>query len=141
MRPWGIAGVALLLGVPVCAQSAGDGPAIDFARDVRPILRDHCLSCHSAAKKKGQLRLDSRPAAFKGGLAGKAIVPGKSGDSRLVKLLVDPDEDARMPQKAPRLSKEKIELLRRWIDQGAVWPDAVAGEDAAPAHWSYLKPA
>jgi len=140
MRPWGIAAVALLLGVSVQAQSSGDGPAIDFARDVRPILREHCVSCHSASKKKGQLRLDARSAAFKGGMSGKVIVPGKGRESLLYKLLVDADEDARMPQKAPRLAAEKIEILRRWIDQGAAWPDAVAGEDAVAAHWSTIKP-
>ncbi len=144
MRSWRIAALALLLGVPALAQDRqvglGDGPAIDFARDVRPILREHCVSCHSASKKKGQLRLDARSAAFKGGMSGKAIVAGKGRESLLYKLLVDADEDARMPQKAPRLAAEKIEILRRWIDQGAAWPDAEAGEDAVAAHWSMMKP-
>ena len=138
MRPWAIAGLALLLGVAARGQEAA--PAVDFLRDVRPIFRDHCLSCHSAAKKKGQLRLDARSAAMKGGMAGKAILPGKGAESPLVKLLADADPDARMPQKAPPLPKEKIDLLRRWIDQGAPWPDAAAGEDAVAPHWSYLKP-
>src|SRR4051812_27990194 len=140
MRPWTAAALALLLAIPARGQSAGDGPAVDFARDVRPLLRDHCLSCHSAAKKKGQLRLDSRSAAFKGGLGGKAIVPGKGRESLLYKLLVDPDEEARMPQKAPRLAAEKTDRILRWIDQGAPWPDALAGEEAAAPHWSFLKP-
>jgi len=140
MRSWGLAAVALLLGVSAHAQGVGDGPAIDFARDVRPILREHCVSCHSASKKKGQLRLDARSAAVKGGLSGKAILPGKGRESLLYKLLVDADEDARMPQKAPRLAAEKIELLRRWIDQGASWPDSEAGEDAVALHWSTMKP-
>src|SRR5262245_31193326 len=137
MRPWAIAGLALLLGVSVRAQ---DAPPVDFVRDIRPILRDHCLSCHSAAKRKGQLRLDARSAALKGGLTGKSIVPGKAAESPLYKLLVDADDDARMPQKAPPLPKEKIELVRRWIDQGATWPDAAAGEDGLAAHWSYVQP-
>jgi hypothetical protein len=140
MRPWGTAALALLLGISVRAEGADDGPAVEFARDVRPILREHCLSCHSAAKRKGQLRLDARSAAFKGGQNGKAILPGKSGESPLYKLLVDADDDARMPQKAPRLPAEKIEILRRWIDQGALWPDAEAGEDAIAAFWSSIKP-
>src|SRR5436190_3347175 len=138
MRRWGMAALALLLGAS--AQAQGDGPTIDFARNVRPILREHCVSCHSAAKKKGQLRLDVRSAAFKGGMAGKAILPGKGRESLLYKLLVDADDDARMPQKAPRLAAEKIEILRRWIDQGASWPDSEAGEDAVAAHWSTIKP-
>src|SRR5687768_17878450 len=136
MRPSAFAGLAFLLGLAARAQDV----AVDFVRDVRPIFRDSCVSCHSAAKKKGQLRLDSRSAAMKGGMAGKAILPGKGAESPLVKLLEDPDPDARMPQKAPPLPKEKIDLLRRWIDQGAPWPDAAAGEDAAAPHWSYLKP-
>src|SRR5256885_15439050 len=115
MRAWGIGGPALAPGLPVQAQ---DAPAIDFARDVRPLLREHCLSCHSAAKKKGQLRLDARSAAFKGGITGKAILPGKGRDSLLYKLLSDADEDARVPQKAPRLPADRIELIRRWIDPG-----------------------
>jgi len=129
----------VLLGGAARAQDAGS--AVEFARDVRPILRDHCLSCHSAAKKKGQLRLDARSAAMKGGLGGKAIVPGKASESPLFLLLTHPDDDSRMPQKAPRLAAAQIDVIRRWIDQGATWPDAVAGEDAPAAHWSYLKPA
>ena len=138
MRLGAIAGVALLLAGSAPAQ---DGPAVDFVRDIRPIFRDHCLSCHSAAKKKGQLRLDARSAAMKGGMAGKAIVPGKAAESLLYTLLVERDPDARMPQKAPPLAKGQVELIRRWIDQGAPWPDAAAGEDAVAAHWAYLRPA
>jgi len=129
-------GLSVLLG----GASQETSSPVDFVRDVRPILRDHCLSCHSAAKKKGQLRLDARSAALKGGMAGKAIVPGKSAESPLYQLLVDADDDARMPQKAPPLPKDKIDVIRRWIDQGAPWPDAAAGEDAGGVHWSYLKP-
>jgi hypothetical protein len=141
MRSGVAAALAFVLGVSAQAQGSGDGPALDYARDVRPILREHCFSCHSAAKKKGQLRLDARSAAFRGGMSGKAILPGKGRESLLYKLLVDADDSARMPQKAPRLAAEKIEILRRWIDQGAPWPDAEAGEDAVAAHWSTVKPA
>jgi hypothetical protein len=137
MRFWATAAAAVLLAGPAPAQEA----AVDFVRDVRPIFREHCVSCHSAAKKKGNFRLDSRAAAMKGGMAGKAILPGKGAESPLVKLLVDPDPDARMPQKAPPLPREKVELLRRWIDQGARWPDSAAGDEAGAVHWSYVKPA
>src|SRR5688572_13198423 len=102
MRRWTVAGLAMaLLGGAARAQDAGS--AVDFVRDVRPILRDHCLSCHSASKKKGQLRLDARSAAMKGGFGGRAIVPGKAAESPLYTLLIHPDGDARMPQKAPPL--------------------------------------
>jgi hypothetical protein len=140
MRSWGIAGVALLLGVSVPGLGAADDPAVDFGRDVQPILRDHCLSCHSKTKRKGQLRLDSRSSAFKGGQGGQAILPGKGRESLLYKVLVEPDEEARMPQKAPRLAAAKVDAILRWIDQGAAWPDALAGEDAVTPHWSFVRP-
>ncbi|HZE98860.1 MAG TPA: PSD1 and planctomycete cytochrome C domain-containing protein [Planctomycetota bacterium] len=111
---------------------------VDFDRDIRPILKASCLKCHGAeGKPKGQLRLDLRAAAFRGGAGGQAIIPGKSADSPLYKLLVDPDDDARMPQKAPRLSTAQIELIRRWIDEGVRWPEDDHGGEQL--HWS-LRP-
>jgi hypothetical protein len=111
---------------------------VDFDRDVRPIFATSCLKCHGAeGKPKGQLRLDLRSAAFRGGAGGKAIVPGKSAESPLYKLLIDPDEDARMPQKAPRLAEGQIALIRRWIDEGARWPEDRSA--AGSVHWS-LRP-
>src|SRR5581483_10127649 len=98
--------------------------AVDFDRDIRPLFKASCLKCHGAeAKPKGQFRLDLRAAAFRGGAGGKAIVPGKAAESPLYRLLIDPDEDARMPQKAPRLAEGQIALIRRWIDEGARWPE------------------
>src|SRR5437870_6204430 len=113
--------------------------AVDFARDVEPILKASCLKCHGAEKPKGQLRLDSKPHAMKGGISGAVIVPGKGAESPLVKLLLLEDPDERMPRKAEPLSKEKIELLRRWIDGGAAWPDA-PGAAKLEKHWAYVKP-
>ena len=73
----------------------------DFDRDIRPIFQASCVKCHGAeGKPKGQFRLDLRAAAFRGGTSGKAIVPGKPAESPLYKLLLDGDEDVRMPQKA-----------------------------------------
>jgi len=113
------------------------GP-VDFDRDIRPIFQASCIKCHGAeGKPKGQFRLDLRAAAMRGGAAGKAILPGKGAESLLYRLLLDEDEDARMPQKAPRLPKAQIDLIRRWIDEGARWPDEAAGADLA--HWS-LRP-
>jgi len=111
---------------------------VDFDRDIRPIFKASCFKCHGAeGKPKGQFRLDLRAAAFRGGVGGKAIVPGRSAESPLYKLLVDPDEDARMPQKAPRLDAARVALVKRWIDEGAVWPEDKAGGDGT--HWS-LRP-
>jgi hypothetical protein len=122
-------------------QPVPPGPnAVDFVRDVQPVFKAACLKCHGPERPKGQFRIDSRLLALKGGVSGKVIVPGNGKDSLLVKLLLEGDEESRMPQKAPPLPKATIELIRAWIDQGAVWPDAVAGDAKVEVHWAYLKP-
>ncbi len=114
--------------------------AVDFARDVQPILTAACHKCHGRDKHMGKLRLDTRRLAQKGGASGPVIVPGKSVDSRLYQAIVDPDPDERMPRKADALPAEQIAVIRAWIDQGAVWPDAVAGAEGDDRHWAYVTP-
>jgi hypothetical protein len=123
------------LGAP--GQSAPD--KVNFRRDVEPILRESCLKCHGAEKPKGQFRLDSKAHAMKGGISGPAILPGKGADSPLVKLLLLQDADERMPRKAEPLPQGKIDLLRRWIDEGATWPEESGGAKVEK-HWAYLRP-
>jgi WD40 repeat protein len=94
-----------------------------YWKDIRPILRKHCTSCHSAKHLKeldvsGGLALDSFEAFIKS--PAKATVRiGKSSDSLLIHLLVSADENKRMPLGGSPLSGEKIALIRRWIDDGA----------------------
>src|SRR5262245_34793476 len=109
-------------GLPALAQGKQDGapaPKVDFVRDVQPIFKASCVECHGAKKPKASFRLDSKAHALKGGIGGKAILPGKGAESPLIKLLLSTDADERMPRKADPLPKAKIELLRAWIDQGA----------------------
>src|SRR6185369_981644 len=129
----------LLLLLPLVPQ---DPPAakVDFSRDIQPIFKTSCLKCHGAEKPKGQFRLDVQALALKGGVSGKAILPGNSKESLLVKLLLEKDDENRMPQKAPALAPAKIDLVRAWIDQGAVWPDSAAGDVKVETHWAYVKP-
>ncbi len=122
------------------AQEASGPDRVDFVRDIQPLFKAHCLKCHGSEKPKGQLRLDSKPLALKGGVSGKVIVPGDAKGSRLVELLVAADPDDRMPAKAEPLAPEKIELVRRWIDEGAVWPDSASVEATIQKHWAYVKP-
>ena len=110
--------------LPEPKQSA-PGREIDFQREIAPILRESCLKCHGPGKQKGKLRLDRRQDALRGGEDGPAIVPGDRSHSPLFKLLLEKDPDTRMPQKADPLPPDQIDLLGRWIDQGAPWPDGV----------------
>ena len=122
----------------------------DFSRDVRPMFEQHCVKCHGPEKQKGGLRFDAKEGALKTGESGeRAIVPGHASQSRLVKLISSTDNDERMPPKGERLSASQIELLKRWIDSGAEWPEAVAASGVKARsemvvteedrrHWSFL---
>ncbi|HXF11491.1 MAG TPA: c-type cytochrome domain-containing protein, partial [Desulfuromonadaceae bacterium] len=99
---------------------------IDFVKDIKPILEVSCVSCHLEGHAKGKLRLDKKAEAFKGGENGQAIVPGKPEKSLLyTSTTLPPDHDDLMPpkKKGGPLSKDEIDLLRLWIEQGASWPD------------------
>ena len=134
-----VALAALFLVLPAAPRAADPPPkAVDFERDVKPIFAKHCVSCHGAEKAKSGLRLDQRTAALAGGDGGKVIVPGKSADSTLIKLVLHDDADVRMPPKKPRLAPAEIATLQAWIDQGAQGPDDAV--KANPADWWSFKP-
>ena len=120
----------LLAAVGVCANAAEEKAKriVDFARDIQPILAKRCWECHGEQDHEGGLRLDVRKLVMQGGDSGRAIVSGKSVDSLLVGRIVSTDEDERMPLGEEPLPQAEIDLLRRWVEQGAEWPDAFAGE-------------
>ena len=98
------------------------GEAVDFARDVLPILEERCHACHGPALETASLRLDSRELAMKGGDSGLVIIPRKSVKSLLIQRLTDSKLGIRMPPTGA-LPEREIVTLRAWIDQGAQWPD------------------
>jgi hypothetical protein len=78
---------------------------------------------------------------LRGGDSGEAaIVPGDSGKSELLRRILSADKDEMMPPKGDRLSAGEIQMLRDWIDQGASWPDAFAGDDTGREHWAFRPP-
>jgi hypothetical protein len=112
------------------ATKAQARPA-DFNRDIRPILSDNCFTCHGPDEKQRQarLRFDIREGAFaKAGV----IVPGAAARSKLIQRVTATDPALRMPppESGHTLTDKQIELLRRWIDEGAKWE----------THWAYLPP-
>ena len=111
----------LLACVPLRAADVALPPAaktkIEFARDIEPLLAKRCLACHGAQQQMSGLRLDQKDAALKGGAAGVDILPGKSAESRLIRLVAGVDQKF-MPPMGAHLTAEEIGLLRAWIDQG-----------------------
>jgi mono/diheme cytochrome c family protein len=127
------------------AENAPDtiaGPAeVNFVRDIQPIFAENCLKCHDGVKHKGGMRLDSKATAFIGGDSGDpSIVPHDISKSKLIQLVRGDDPSAVMPPKGKRLSTAQIDLLVRWVKQGAQWPDGVDRPSAVLAHWSFNKP-
>ncbi|MFT5127339.1 MAG: WD40 repeat protein [Rhodothermales bacterium] len=94
------------------------------------LLGDHCLRCHNADKRKGELRLDTRAAAIKGGENGTALVPGKADESPLISSL-SPDSDPHMPPKK-QVSVAEIATLRAWVNAGAEWDKPLRPREAPP---------
>ncbi len=118
-----------LCGVSLLAQSAKKA---DFGRDVQPILREHCFGCHGPSQQMRGLRLDQRRAAMPNrvGANGASIIPGNSAASPLYLKLTTPRQGLQMPPAGP-LNEAQIDTIRNWIDEGADWPDALAGEARA----------
>jgi hypothetical protein len=123
-----------LWGQPPATKPASttDPVRVDFNRDVRPILSDHCYQCHGpdTGKRKADLRLDLDPTGQK--RETPVIVPGKPAESALVQRVSAGDERDRMPPAkfARPLSAKQIETLRAWVQQGGKWEK----------HWALVPP-
>ncbi|MFM7843545.1 MAG: DUF1549 domain-containing protein, partial [Planctomycetota bacterium] len=126
---------ALVLSLAGGSVASAQGPTIDYARQIRPLLSDRCYKCHGPddQERKAGLRLDVRDTALAKLESGQAaIVPSKSGESELARRLDSADPDLKMPppDSGKTLSAAEIQLIKTWIDQGAPWKD----------HWSFVKP-
>ncbi len=98
---------------------------IDFHKDVQPIFKAACYSCHAGEKAQADLRLDTKAAALKG-VSGPSIIPGNSQGSLLVQRILGHGDMTRMPPTGDPLTPQQISTISLWIDQGAVWPDEAA---------------
>ena len=100
--------------------------AVDFVKDVQPVLENNCVSCHREGNVKGGVRLDTRKQALTTGDNGPALVPGKPDKSPMYTTMVLPDDDdLLMPpkKKGGPLPKEVAAMIKAWIEEGAPWPD------------------
>jgi len=122
---------AVLVAPYTCDGASTQEPAkIDFARDVQPLFKAHCTACHGPKKQNNGFRLDRRRDALRGGTS-TMIAPGTAEASRLYLRLIGDRVGLQMPPDGP-LPPEQVRVIKAWIDQGAEWPDAVAGETPAP---------
>ena len=104
---------------------------IDFSSDIKPILNKNCITCHGGVKKNGGFSLLFQEEAFANNESGvPAIIPGNAAKSPFIQRLKEVDPELRMPYKKSKLSNEEIELLTKWVDQGAKWGK----------HWAYTLP-
>lgn len=128
----GWCGLVLALTAVFSLPVVGAEPVVevDFARDIQPILSQHCFACHGPDEqgRKGELRLDVRESA----IGKKAIVAGDVAASHLVARIESTDEDEQMPPPATKkpLSAKQKELLKHWIEQGAKYTK----------HWAFVTP-
>ena len=111
---------------------------VNYLRDVKPLLVKHCSACHSPLRQKSGFRLDTAELLIKGGDAGRAVVPGKSLQSPLIHAVTGTEGVTQMPPEGngERLNAEQIDLLRRWIDEGANAPAETPAADPR-GHWSF----
>src|SRR5689334_10896324 len=95
---------------------------VDFAKDIRPILETSCFKCHGGAVQLAKLDLRTRESALNGGEHGPVLVPGKSQESKLYRLVAGVEKPA-MPMDG-KLSAAQVATVAQWIDGGAKWDDA-----------------
>ena len=122
--------------VLVVAVAAAE--SIDFVREIEPIFRAKCYSCHGPDQQLGQLRLDSKAATFKNGVTGQRIVPHKAAESGIYTRVAGIGSRARMPM-GGKLADAEVELIERWINEGAAWPEDETTK--VDRHWAFIPPA
>ena len=123
--------LAAAAGIPARAQEPAPAP-VSFNRDILPILSNNCFACHGPDEKAREttFHFDTKEGAF---LDPAVIKPRDAAGSLLVQMITHADPDKRMPpaDSGHALTQKQIDLLRRWIDEGATWD----------THWAYAPPA
>ena len=122
--------------------AAGQDPvrSAGFEADIYPIFKKVCNDCHGPKVQRAQLRLDARELAFAERPAGPVILPGNPLESSLYQRVAGLNGLERMPF-GGQLEPAQVELIRTWIEQGAVWPDGVGSSDTEISrHWAFVAP-
>jgi len=116
-------------------------PPVDFTRDIAPIFAARCVSCHGPEKQRSGYRLDVRSTALAGGeLSAPNIVPGDAAGSPLIRYITGADPEMEMPPRGEPVPAQEVALIRRWIEEGATWPEDASARVEDPRDWWSLKP-
>ena len=106
---WGTMNEAIRLILPLVAAVAVPCRAVDFVKEVQPVLEANCYDCHGEDKQKNGLRLDSVAGILKGSDSGEPLfVRGSSGESLLIRMVTSTDPKHMMPPKGDRLKAEEV---------------------------------
>lgn len=136
-----VLGVFVLFTAPeTAAADEAKAEAVDFARDIQPILQQYCVDCHGVSEQQAGFRADAGTLIVQGGDRGTAVVPGQPDKSLLLEALTGDGDLPRMPLELDPLSEDEIEQVRRWIAQGAKVPENERIEPAEPkrsSHWAF----
>ncbi|MEM6366643.1 MAG: DUF1549 domain-containing protein, partial [Planctomycetota bacterium] len=117
--------------MPVLAEDTDTADSkISFKDQIRPLFNQHCTACHGGVKQAADISFAYRDQVV--APEGWAVEPGDVEASILIDRILsdDPDEVMPPPEHGPPLSEEEVDLLKRWIEQGAQWEE----------HWAYVKP-
>jgi mono/diheme cytochrome c family protein len=128
-----------LLGILAATEIMADQP-MDYERDVQPILQKHCLQCHGGEERNGGISFEDQATLFAAADSGEQpIVAGKPERSELIKRVSTDNEETRMPPEGQALSGDEIQLLSRWISEGAKAPEVQKSAQTKPSieHWSF----
>jgi hypothetical protein len=133
----GVVGTACFIWLVTVFAATGD--AVDFAREIVPIFEQHCIRCHHPENKQGDLSL----ATFGDLETQSYVTPGEPDESYLLEVVTAVDgRPPAMPKEGEPLSADQVDRLRRWIADGAKWPDGLEIRETAKADssWWSLQP-
>ena len=151
-KPWSAAarqmalGLALLASGTTAVGAAGPAPDVSYEQDIRPLLETHCVECHSGEDAKNDLRIDTVMGILEGGESGDPVfIPKDPASSQIISRVTSSDPHLQMPPKGERLPAAAVDLLKRWISNGAMLPGEAATRAALEAqeekittdHWSF----
>lgn len=123
--------ILMLFGLVLLWNNCKPQEEVDFSAEIKPVLNKNCISCHGGVKKNGGFSLLFEEEALSTTESGQpSIIPGNASGSEMIKRIKSDDPEFRMPYEKEKLSDGDIELLKRWIDQGAKWG----------IHWAYSLP-